>query len=740
MNQISGNPSSSGGSGGNSGMPMNPGGNAMPNSMMNMGGMGMSNPMMNMGNMGNMGMNNPLMNMNMMAMNMGMMGMNNNQRGMTGNFPMNNMGNMGNMSNNMSGMNMNNMGMMPNMQYNTNPRGNMMPNNPNTSGMHGIRPNGHNPMGSGGPQTNTATGSMPLKIEQKPRRLLAERSTKVYISKIPQGFPDELMKKMVQCCGVVASWRRLKDQDGRPKTFAVCEFQTPQAVLRCQRVLHEYELLNSKLEVRIVKEAQTYISEWVPDKEERWEGRQKSAGAGQTTVYVSDEDCEDDPCEFQRRIQEEEERDNQRERKESAEEGGMVMKEIKKPEPIPVPTSGNYNTFMTRHDGTVKEQMKKLLEDLDEYLEKSQASIEKSKSVMQRMAEPEDSFVVTGETSRERDRERRFRDREDRDRGKFASLLRELEGKELQFLKDLDREQRERERIEEERKRLIEKDLSWNDSKPKSTNEKKERKRYRDRELAEDKRAREAELEEERKAKEESERKVEFNLEEEGESKETEGESDNTKNDKTEVKPAFSLAIAEEEVPKKNIPLPTDVISYTTPPDHEMKDIKTEETMETDNLEISEANRGPRRKKFFTEEFSVNEESSTTTTKSQKVEEEQTTPTVVDAVDLKTKITSLLEKIPTDRDGLFDFSVAWDQLFASNIIEKKIRPWITKKVMEILKTEETSLIDYVIKNLNNKCKPRVLLSTLEGVLEEDASDFVMKLWRMVVFESLKLVN
>jgi len=66
-----------------------------------------------------------------------------------------------------------------------------------------------------------------------------------------------------------------------------------------------------------------------------------------------------------------------------------------------------------------------------------------------------------------------------------------------------------------------------------------------------------------------------------------------------------------------------------------------------------------------------------------------------------------------------------------------MKAWITKKVVEYLGEEEQTLINFITTKLNGRCKPKELLSELEAVLDDDAEQFVIKLWRMLIFSVLK---
>lgn len=94
--------------------------------------------------------------------------------------------------------------------------------------------------------------------------------------------------------------------------------------------------------------------------------------------------------------------------------------------------------------------------------------------------------------------------------------------------------------------------------------------------------------------------------------------------------------------------------------------------------------------------------------------------------------------IPSKKQELFEYKLEWNLLFENEIIEKVCRPWIAKKIVEYMGTEEQSMINIVIKLLKQKCTDRQLLGKIENILDDASEEFVEKLWRLIVFEDLKI--
>jgi RNA-binding protein 25 len=74
----------------------------------------------------------------------------------------------------------------------------------------------------------------------------------------------------------------------------------------------------------------------------------------------------------------------------------------------------------------------------------------------------------------------------------------------------------------------------------------------------------------------------------------------------------------------------------------------------------------------------------------------------------------------------------WD--LQADIVEQKLRPWIARKIADLLGEEEESLIKFVCTKLNGHTPPAELVDNLAHLVDEEALPFVIKLWRMLLFE------
>jgi len=106
------------------------------------------------------------------------------------------------------------------------------------------------------------------------------------------------------------------------------------------------------------------------------------------------------------------------------------------------------------------------------------------------------------------------------------------------------------------------------------------------------------------------------------------------------------------------------------------------------------------------------------------------------AEERKKVIKGLIERIPTDRGALFAYPIRWEYLDGSgDLMEKRIIPWIKKKLIEIIGEDEPTLVEFVSTRLKHKTKPEYILQEIKIALDEEADMFVVKLWRLLIYET-----
>ncbi|KAF9358755.1 hypothetical protein BGX34_008787 [Mortierella sp. NVP85] len=101
------------------------------------------------------------------------------------------------------------------------------------------------------------------------------------------------------------------------------------------------------------------------------------------------------------------------------------------------------------------------------------------------------------------------------------------------------------------------------------------------------------------------------------------------------------------------------------------------------------------------------------------------------------EIKALIQSIPADAQSLWNWPIQWQYVEEDNeqILKEKIQPFASKKVFELLGEEDEELTSFVMDHVRQRKPPQQLVDDLRRALDEDAAVLVMKIWRMLIFET-----
>lgn len=112
---------------------------------------------------------------------------------------------------------------------------------------------------------------------------------------------------------------------------------------------------------------------------------------------------------------------------------------------------------------------------------------------------------------------------------------------------------------------------------------------------------------------------------------------------------------------------------------------------------------------------------------------ESSAPTTMSEEKKKIKIKEIVASVPTDKEDLWKVTINWNYL-SESIIDERLQPFANKKIIEYLGIQEDELVVAIIDHIRAKNDAQGLVDELEPVLAEEAEEFVLKFWRMLVFE------
>ncbi|GAA6011306.1 hypothetical protein JCM10207_008293 [Rhodosporidiobolus poonsookiae] len=102
--------------------------------------------------------------------------------------------------------------------------------------------------------------------------------------------------------------------------------------------------------------------------------------------------------------------------------------------------------------------------------------------------------------------------------------------------------------------------------------------------------------------------------------------------------------------------------------------------------------------------------------------------------ELHRRATEVEKGVPSDKDGLWGWKVRWDAM-GQDIVKHKVLPFANQLIVKYLGGEEPELLSVVDEYLREHKSAQELLDELEPVLDEDATDFVTKIWRQLAVET-----
>ncbi|KAF8551136.1 hypothetical protein OG21DRAFT_1418503 [Imleria badia] len=102
----------------------------------------------------------------------------------------------------------------------------------------------------------------------------------------------------------------------------------------------------------------------------------------------------------------------------------------------------------------------------------------------------------------------------------------------------------------------------------------------------------------------------------------------------------------------------------------------------------------------------------------------------------KERLQTIKESVPHDKETLFKAKVRWDGLNDS-MVDRKFEPLVKRLMVKYLgELEDDDLIMFVLEHLKDHKNPHKLVDGVEPVLEEEAQEFAISVWRQVIFESM----
>ncbi|KAJ3213177.1 hypothetical protein HDU67_003192 [Dinochytrium kinnereticum] len=520
-----------------------------------------------------------------------------------------------------------------------------------------------------------------------------DKLTTVFVGSITEGVYDAWMERLLRTCGVVRNWKRVTDSNARPKGFGFCVYDSAESVLRALRVLGgeggdsggielpslDADHPSKKLLLKVDAVARRHVEEY------------KAAMTrtnNDEVVARAEKMALDEVAQVLKEM-----------KSQSAETflNSIIPAAVDKPKvesSLLLPSSGNPLDDLP--EDMPAEEREKVSKEISLFRERSAAKDREKREREEKLEERRRQELREREKEREREGERRFHD--DRRAGNRRETVEDVDEEELK------RRQERRER--EAAQAYIERENRYLNREAQRLRalhgyqaklEEMEAKRARDREGM-------------RKRLEEWDDDVE----------KTRGVEEFYTDRQRWVSRRQPFLQRETEADNRDRAAEEEELARMVP--------------DVDRLE--EERRRKEEEKVMQQAREREEEVK------QRAEEVYPAPSgsgfvvsrIMTVDERKKAIENLVKSIPAEKSALAAWDIKW-QYIDKALIDSKLRPFVSKKVAEVLGGEDKDLTDFVAQAMKKHMPSDKLIEELVEALDEEAEILVMKLWRMVIFES-----
>uniref|UniRef100_A0AAY4A295 RNA-binding protein 25 n=1 Tax=Denticeps clupeoides TaxID=299321 RepID=A0AAY4A295_9TELE len=637
-------------------------------------------------------------------------------------------------------------------------------------------------------------------------------TTTVFVGNISEKASDMLIRQLLAKCGLVLSWKRVQGASGKLQAFGFCEYKEPESTLRALRLLHDLQIGDKKLLVKVDAKTKAQLDEWKAKKKSS-NGTTKLEDTGEQEEEELDEESKRQDQivkgaidglirEYSKELNapsqddDSQRRKKKKEKKEEEDINAIDMEEEKRDL-----ISREINKFRDTHKKLEEEKGKKEKERQELERERREREKERERERWEREREKERERERDRDRERERDRDRererdwekeRSRDRsKDRSRSRWeghlydyfycncrfvvlgyitvtpsmvcrgSALQKRLRDREKENEMDERDRKREKEELEEIRQRLLAEGHPDPDAELRRMEEEAERLRQP---------PPKPEPEDEREHNVESGRRLSVQARSDNDDIE-EGEEPDDEEDieQTESKPCLKPTLrpitsapsvssasgnATPNTPGNDSPCGIIIPHENSPPEalpqeeHRPKiglslklgssgspsqpNAAKRKKLAVDSVfnrfDDEEADEAPRKRKLVPLDYDDD--------KSLGADDpgQGSGKSGANTEEKRKHIKSLIEKIPTGKPELFNYPLDWS-IVDSTLMERRIRPWINKKIIEYIGEEEATLVDFVCSKVMAHSTPQGILDDVAMVLDEEAEVFIVKMWRLLIYET-----
>jgi RNA-binding protein 25 len=83
-------------------------------------------------------------------------------------------------------------------------------------------------------------------------------------------LPTDFIEKLLKSCGEIIEWKRRKNEKGKLLKFGYVEYDTEEGVLKCLRLLNNFNILDQELKINPSQKTELFLKEWKELKRKEW--------------------------------------------------------------------------------------------------------------------------------------------------------------------------------------------------------------------------------------------------------------------------------------------------------------------------------------------------------------------------------------------------------------------------------------------------------------------------------------
>jgi len=95
----------------------------------------------------------------------------------------------------------------------------------------------------------------------------AKEST-VFVGNICETAPDDMIRAMLNTCGYIQNWKRAQGSSGKLQCFGFCTYLNPESAIRAIKMLHNLEVGEKQLTVKVDDSTKQYLETYKTKKPE----------------------------------------------------------------------------------------------------------------------------------------------------------------------------------------------------------------------------------------------------------------------------------------------------------------------------------------------------------------------------------------------------------------------------------------------------------------------------------------